>query len=274
MTSSLDWVSTLPARWAAKPLRAVADYTISSVDKVPADHEPPVRLCNYTDVYSNEFITLALDFMRTTATETEIEKFGLMVDDVVITKDSESWDDIGVAALVRETAGDLVCGYHLAILRARKQVVDGSFLLRCLQAKPVRLQLELAANGVTRFGIPKTSIGAMKLPIPPLSQQRAIANYLDRETANLDRLVAAKERVLVLLAEKRTAVIASAITRGIDPQTTLRDSGIPWLGDIPGHWRIERARRLFRATSAPNPARKNSSAFRISRVSPLAPRRT
>jgi type I restriction enzyme S subunit len=238
--NDLPWIDSLPISWKAKPLRATADYVVSNVDKVPADDEAPVRLCNYTDVYNNEFITLGLDFMQATATESEIAKFGLAVGDVIITKDSESWDDIGVPALVRESAGDLVCGYHLALLRPREQEVNGDFLFRCLQAKPVRVQLELAANGVTRFGIPKSDIGAATLPIPPLPVQRAIADYLDRETARLDALVAAKERVLLLLAEKRRALITRAVTRGLDPHAPLRDSGIPWLGEIPAHWEVTR----------------------------------
>ena len=82
--------------------------------------------------------------------------------------------------------------------------------------------------------------------VPPLPQQRAIADYLDHETARLDALVAAKERVLGLLAEKRRALITRAVTRGLDPNVPLRDSGIPWLGEIPAHWETERARWLFR----------------------------
>ena len=242
----LAWTDQLPDNWEAKPLRSAADYVVSSVDKVPDDDEIPVRLCNYTDVYNNEFITLARDFMQATASEAEIAKFGMEVDDVIITKDSESWDDIGVPALVRETAGDLVCGYHLALLRPLKQKMNGAFLFRCIQAKPIRVQLELSASGVTRFGIPKSEIGTMRLPVPPLAQQRTIADYLDRETARLDALVAAKERVLGLLAEKRRALITRAVTRGIDPCAPLRDSGIPWLGQIPEHWETERARWLFR----------------------------
>ncbi len=243
--SFLNWMERLPAGWEAKPLRSIVDYVVSNVDKVPAENEIPVRLCNYTDVYNNEFITLDLEFMQATATEEEIAKFGLRVDDVAITKDSESWDDIGVPALVRETASDLVCGYHLALLRPHKQQMNGAFLFRCLQAKPVRVQLELAADGVTRFGIPKSEIGAMTLPVPALAQQRAIADYLDRETARLDALVAAKERVLWLLAEKRRALITRAVTRGLDPRAPLKKTGIPWLGDIPAHWETRRAAWLF-----------------------------
>lgn len=88
-------------------------------------------------------------------------------------------------------------------------------------------------------------IGNMPVPLPRIRQQRAIADYLDRGTARLDALVAAKERVLGLLAEKRRALITRAVTRGIEPRTCLRDSGIPWLGEIPVHWETERARWLF-----------------------------
>ena len=86
----------------------------------------------------------------------------------------------------------------------------------------------------------------LRLPAPPLATQRAIADYLDRETGRLDALVAAKERVLGLLAEKRRALITRAVTRGLDPNVPLRDSSIPWLGKIPTHWETERARWLFR----------------------------
>ena len=243
--SYLNWIEKLPESWETRPLRTASEYTVSNVDKNTADNERSVRLCNYLDVYHNETITLAIDFMEATATTDEIEKFGLKVGDVIITKDSESWNDIGVPALVRETAPDLLCGYHLALLRPRNGQLAGVFLLRCLQAKPIRIQLELAATGVTRFGLPISSIGAILLPIPPLSQQRAIADHLDRETARLDRLVAEKKRILRLLAEKRHALITRAVTCGLDSRASTRDSGIPWLGKVPVHWEVERARWLF-----------------------------
>ena len=226
------------------PLRTLASFTVSNVDKVPADGEIPVRLCNYSEVYNNEFITLRLEFMPCTATEDEIRKFRLEVDDVIITKDSESWDDIGVPALVVETTDDLVCGYHLALLRPHANKLFGRFLLRCLQAKPLRLQLELAANGVTRFGLPKSEIGSMRLPVPPLPIQQVIVAFLDRETERIDALIESKQRLLDLLAEKRKAIIASAVTRGIDSNAKLRDSGVPWLGEIPTHWRMKRLRHI------------------------------
>ena len=252
------WANDLPENWEAKPLRAVARYVVSNVDKVTHEGEIPVRLCNYADVYHREFITLGHDFMHATASEAEIEKFGLRVDDVLITKDSESWDDIGIPALVRETSNDLVCGYHLALIRALRDKMMGAFLFRCLQAKPVRVQLELASNGVTRFGIPKSGIGILRLPVPPLAQQSAIADYLDRETARLDALVAEKERVLALLAEKRRTLITRAVTRGLDPNAPLRNSGIPWLGEIPAHWKVWKLGHSASVGNGSTPSRSNA----------------
>lgn len=236
----LPWINLLPESWRAKPLRAVSSYMVSNVDKASIDNETAVRLCNYTDVYHNEFIALELDFLRATATDDEIDKFRLAVDDVLITKDSESWDDIGVPSLVTETADDLLCGYHLALLRSSGDQIIGRFLFRCLQAKPIRIQLELAASGVTRFGLPKSGIGGVMLPVPPTPQQRAIADYLDRETARLDNLIAEKQRILQLLAEKRQALITRAVTYGLDPEAPLRNTGAPWIGAIPAHWIVTR----------------------------------
>lgn len=107
------------------------------------------------------------------------------------------------------------------------------------------LQLDEGTDEAAVPGLNRDAAYSRDVPVPPLSQQRAIADYLDRETARLDALVAAKERVLELLAEKRRALITRAITRGLDPHAPLRDSGIPWLGEIPAHWETERARWLF-----------------------------
>jgi type I restriction enzyme S subunit len=91
----------------------------------------------------------------------------------------------------------------------------------------------------------------MLVPIAPIRVQRAIADYLDRETSRLDALIAAKERLVGWLAEKRRALVTRAVTRGIDPAVPLRDSGVPWLGKIPAHWGIVQSRRLFRVRNEP-----------------------
>ena len=122
--------------------------------------------------------------------------------------------------------------------------VDAQFLFYVLP-QPLALINEFTYSTTVKH-LSSFDILKIHFPFPPLSKQHAIADYLDREMARVDELVATKERVLELLAEKRRSLISRAVTCGLDPYTTFRDSGIPWLGEIPAHWDTERARWLFR----------------------------
>lgn len=214
--SEVEGLGDVPARWEIKRLRRVAKFWVSNVDKVRVDDEVPVRLCNYTDVYYNERIRPCLGLMEGTATQQEISRFGLQVGDVLITKDSEDWRDIAIPALVVETEPDLVCGYHLAIIRPKTGEVLGEFLLRALQACAVNQQFRIRATGVTRYGLPKSCIGDASLPVPPPVEQRAIGDFLDYETAKIDSLVSKVEAAIERLREYRTALITATVTGQID----------------------------------------------------------
>lgn len=165
--------------WLRVALGSITQLTLSNVDKKTKLDEEPVRLCNYMDVYSNSYIRPHLDFMPATATKREIERCSLQPGDVVITKDSEQHDDIGVPALVHDScADDLVCGYHLALLRPRIDAALSPYLLYALQTSDVRHQFSSYANGVTRFSLRKDDILRVEIPLPPLPEQRAIGCIL------------------------------------------------------------------------------------------------
>ena len=159
-------------------LGEVTKLILSSVDKKIKDGEIDVLPCNYMDVYSRRFIRSDIPFMMATATKREIKRCKLQVEDVIITKDSEKHDDIGVPALIREDVKGLVCGYHLAILRPSKDELHGPYLYYALQTEEVRHQFHSFANGVTRFGLRKDDILRVEIPLPPLPEQRAIAHFL------------------------------------------------------------------------------------------------
>jgi len=164
--------------WRRVDLGDVTGLQLSSVDKKSKTNEQSVRLCNYTDVYNNSFIHAGMDFMSATATQREIERCLLRSGDVIITKDSEKHDDIGVPALMRGDVPNLVCGYHLAILRPRQSEVDGAYLFYALSTDEAQQQFHSYTNGITRFGLRKADIGLVQIPLPPLSEQRAIAHAL------------------------------------------------------------------------------------------------
>ena len=251
--SGVDWFGDVPEHWEVKRLKTSARCWVSNVDKVPSEEELPVKLCNYTDVYYNDHISADMSLMETTATADEIRRFGLQEGDVVITKDSEEWSDIAVPALVTKTSPALVCGYHLAIIRPHNHTISGNYLLRAFQACALNQQFQVAASGVTRYGLPKASIGDAWIPLPAPSEQQVIAEFLDRATERIDKLVGMNKELIERLKEKRTALISHTVNRGlppaaaraagIDPHPALKASGIGWLGEVPAHWEIVRIGR-------------------------------
>lgn len=84
------------------------------------------------------------------------------------------------------------------------------------------------------------------MPVPPLDQQKVIAAFLDRETTKIDALVAKKERLIELLQEKRTSLIAQTVTKGLDPNVPMKDFGVEWLGEIAAAWEVRRLRRFLK----------------------------
>lgn len=195
-------------------LKHLARISVSNVDKKIASDEWSVRLCNYTDVYYNERITADLPFMEATASANQIERFALRAGDVLLTKDSETPDDIAVPAYVIADLPDVVCGYHLALLRPGPEV-DGRYLFWALTSRSSREQFSASANGITRFGLRYDSFGEVLVPLPSLARQRAIADYLDRETARIDALIEKKRRMITLLEEKFVEVVRNQVTGGI-----------------------------------------------------------
>jgi type I restriction enzyme S subunit len=101
--------------------------------------------------------------------------------------------------------------------------------------------------------VPEAFVESLKHPVPPEPEQRAIAAFLDRETARIDALVAKKERLIALLQEQRTALITRAVTKGLDPTVPMKDSGVECLGEIPAQWEVLKTTWLFSIGSGTTP---------------------
>ena len=225
--SGVEWLGPVPAHWEVCRLRSISKIRVSNVDKHAREGEQPVRLCNYVDVYKNDHIQSGMDFMWATATIDEVVRFRLQSGDVLITKDSEAWDDIGVPALVRGVGDDVVSGYHLALLRSRTDRVKGEFLFRAIQSLPIAYQFHVRANGVTRYGLSNDAIKSTRVPVPSMAEQMAIVRFLDHTDRRIQRYVRTKQRLIgvatvnnrnqtALLSEYRTRLIADIVTGKLD----------------------------------------------------------
>lgn len=164
---------------------------------------------------------------------------------MIITKDSEGWDDIGIPALVTEDMPDVLCGYHLSVLEPGNEL-DGGFLAWLCRSEPLNDQFKLGANGVTRYGLGQYPMKNAFVALPPFETQQRIARFLDEKTARIDALIEKKRALLDRLAEKRQALITPAVTKGLNLDAPMKPSRIDWLGDIPAHWEVKQLRRVRR----------------------------
>ncbi len=188
-----------------------------------------------------------LDLSRTRPIEDVRTGYSMFFEgDVVIAKITPCFEN-GKGALIRGVPNGIGFGTTELYVLTPGPDLDGRFLYYVTVDPRFRRLGEAWMTGAAgQQRVPENFVRDYVVPVPPLPQQRAIADYLDRETARIDALIAVKMRLLELLAEKRRALITRAVTRGLDPNVPLRDSGIPWLGKIPAHWETERARWLFR----------------------------
>jgi len=238
--SGVEWLGEIPEHWDIRKLKYISSIQFSNVDKHTVEGERPVLLCNYVDVYHHDFITADLNFMEATAPPGQIAKFALSAGDVIITKDSESWDDIAVPAYTSSDMHDVLCGYHLAQIRPNPKWAYGNYLFRAFCSRGVNDQFRVAATGITRYGLSKYWLDNGLFPVPPVNEQCAIAGFLDRETRRIDALIGKKQRQIELLQEKRAALISHAVTKGLDPTAKMKDSRVEWLGHVPAHWELKR----------------------------------
>ncbi len=197
-------------------LRRVAAVSFSNVDKKTNEGDQSVRLCNYTDVYDQDEIGDDPGFMEATATADQIKRLELRAGDVLVTKDSETPDDIGVPAWVPEDLPGVVCGYYLAIIRPDQSRLRGDYLFWALRSPMCREQFSVAANGITRFGLRADAVQGIQVPVPPLGEQAAIAADLKRAASSAHRAADALTRQVKLLRDHRQALITAAVTGQVE----------------------------------------------------------
>lgn len=213
--SEIKWIGEIPNHWDIIKLKYVSDIHLSNVDKKSVNGEKDVLLCNYVDVYYNDVITDSIDFMKATAKQEQIIRFKLKYDDVLITKDSESPTDIAVPAWVSKDFGNVICGYHLALIRPNKKL-DGKYLFYLFMSESISEQFYIKANGITRFGLGKEAINNGIIPLPPLSEQKEIVKHLDSKLQKITKIIKDIEIQIEILQNYRQSLIYEAVTGKID----------------------------------------------------------
>jgi type I restriction enzyme S subunit len=167
----------------------------------------------------------------------QLSAFQTSPGDVLIAKVG---DPPGVATVYPENEPLGIVTQDVIRIKPDEQVVLSEYLAYVLNSNFMGAIIDQISVASTRTRISLGDFKQIRLFTPPLSEQKAIAFFLDRETAKIDALIAKKEQLIELLQEKRTAIISHAVTKGLDPTVPMKDSGVEWLGDIPTHWEVKR----------------------------------
>ena len=236
-----------------KTLSELADIRVSNVDKKTTAGEAPVFLCNYMDVYSSDYIRASHAFMEATASAAEISRFKVDKGDVLLTKDSETPDDIGIPAVVVDDVEKLVCGYHLALIKPQKNLIDSTYLCKWLGSNWIANYFAERATGSTRYGLSISALSNVKVHLPPLEVQQKISSILVKIDAAIEKTEALFEKYQQIKA----GLMHDLFTRGVLPDGKLRptreqapelyrETGIGW---IPKEWGISKLETMARIVS-------------------------
>ena len=239
--TGVDWIGEIPAHWENARLKFVA--------QLETGHTPSRSEDEYWEDLTIPWVTLSdVGKLRSGKvdhiyeTKEKISELGLenssarlLPEGTVILSRTAS---VGFAAILGKpmaTTQDFVnwvCGDKL----------EPKYLLHCF--RNMRQEFERITDGSTHKTIYMPEVERFRIPLPPLDEQRTIAAYLDRETERIDTLIEKKERLIDLLEEERTALISRVVTKGLDEDVEMQDSGVEWLGEIPAGWEIIKLRWL------------------------------
>lgn len=231
--SGVPFTDRLPAHWHAKPLKHVVRI---NPEDLPDRTDPDYKL-RYIDIGNVDYVAgIQSEEDYTFENAPSRARRRVRNGDTIV---STVRTYLKAIARIVDPPDNLIVSTGFAVLRSTPQI-DPGYLYRLVQSTEFIGRVVANSVGVSYPAIAPTTLGRMPIWLPPLPEQRAIAAFLDRETAKIDGLVGKKRRLIELLREKRTAMISQAVTKGLDPAAPTKPTGIDWLGHVPKHWQVMR----------------------------------
>jgi type I restriction enzyme, S subunit len=243
------WHGPLPAAWRTCRFKYAAQIVGGQVD--PTDEryrDLPLFAPNHMESGTGRLVAIG------TADEQAAEsgKYMVRAGDVLYSKIRPALRKVIVAP------ENGLCSADVYAVRPRvRDELDARFLFYLLLSEGFFQYSLLESDRVAMPKINREALGECPLVFPPIQSQRCIVDFLDRKTAAIDELIKKKERLIELLQEKRQALITKAVTKGLDPNVPMKDSGYEWIGGIPRHWHVAPTHLVARLESGHTPSRQH-----------------
>ena len=241
--SGISWLGDVPEHWEVAQLGRIGTFSKGSGgtkdDEVP-NGIPCVR---YGDLYTTHKFFISQT--RSCVSPAKASAYTpISRGDVLFPTSGETIEEIGKSA-VNLIHTQVLCGGDLIVFRATIPM-EPKFAGYALDCPAAQTQKSLMGRGITIMHIYSGQLKYLWLSLPPLDEQHAIVRYLGYVDRRIRRYVAAKRKLIALLEEEKQAIVNRAVTRGLDPNVRLKPSGAEWLGDVPEHWEVRRAKFLYR----------------------------
>jgi type I restriction enzyme S subunit len=240
--SGVEWLGDVPEHWSVLPCRAIVQERTAKNDDA--------RCQDYLSLMANVgVIPYAEKGDIGNKKPEDLSKCKIVTrGDFVINSMNYGIGSYGLSDY------DGVCSSVYIVLKPKNDIVESRFAFRIFEGRSFQKFAQSFGNGILdhRSAINWDILKSIGVGIPSLEEQQSILEFLDRETAKIDGLVAEQRRLMELLKEKRQAVISHAVTKGLNPHAPMKPSGIEWLGDVPEHWAVRKISQLFRAGKGKN----------------------
>ncbi|MFW5781063.1 MAG: restriction endonuclease subunit S [Bacteroidota bacterium] len=254
--SGVEWIGEIPEHWEVKKIKHCCNVKAR---------------VGWKGLKSNEFLSVGFsylvtgsDFKNDSVVWDKCYHIGkerydedpyiqLKNEDLLITKDGT----IGKLAIVRNLDKPACLNSGIFVIRSFYDNFTTEFLFWMLKSRNFRLFNEFTSYGSTIQHLYQNVFVEFSFPYPLYHEQTTIATYLDRKTTEIDELIADKQRLLELYEEEKKAIINEAVTKGLDKNVPMKDSGVEWLGEIPKHWEVKRIKHIARVNPNKEPEIKN-----------------
>ena len=244
--SGVEWLGQVPAHWQIRRLGQIGSFSKGRGGSKEDEAPHGIPCVRYGDLYTTHqyFIRSSRSFVSSeTAKEYTPIKFG----DLLFAASGETIDEIGKSA-VNLLQGKARCGGDVILFRPREKIEAG-YLGYAMDCRPAAIQKATMGRGITIIHIYPDQLKRLGVALPPVSEQTAIARFLDHTDRRIQRYIRAKEKLIALLEEQKQAIIHQAVTGQIDvrtgqPYPAYGDSGVAWLGRVPKTWKILPLQRI------------------------------
>ena len=245
--SGVQWLGNIPNDWEVVRFRDICTFSKGLNITKENLQDTGIPCVNYGEVHSkygfevsperNELKCVSEDYLKSSP------KSLLAYGDFIFADTSEDIDGSGNFTYLN-SHNLTFAGYHTVIVRP-KPYINVRYLAYVFDSLSFRHQIRTAVKGVKVYSITKAILKDTAVWLPDLDQQYEIAQFLDNKTAQIDQAIAIKEQQIALLNEHKQIVIQQAVTKGLDPNVKMKDSGVEWIGQIPEHWEVRRSKFIF-----------------------------